>query len=463
MEVWNPGELPPELTPQLLREPHGPMPRNPLIAEPLYRVQYVEKAGTGTTDMIADSQKVGLPEPDFEMTREKQDYRGSKAGWTLLEFTPRDIKRDGENAFRKVLKALLEDLGVDCYPLSEDEIWHRLRDRAIGRFTRVVVGFIISTNYRSCAGIVEIGNALMDGIGKPARPWKSTPGTVLVVDLNLFKPTTREIEQHPGDMLTPAILRLAGPTLIEGHNSTLLSRKNSLPWYVNLGEKKSMSSGWLERFLEGVRSFLPKHLRKQIDISTVHKFKGLQESTVIILDAVGRSYPLIHPDWVFTRALGDHVEKIIDEEKRLFYVALTRAVNTLIVLSESGNFSPFLESLLEKIPISTLEWAQYPPLKELQSRVTVKVGNREGEGVGPAFKIKDQLKAEGYQWTSTGWKSWRRTYAAEGFSVKGLYESSTWMSAANGIEVRVYDDYDALVERCWVHDGRYRSVMDKPK
>ena len=66
MEVWNPGELPPELTPELLREPHGPMPRNPLIAEPLYRVKYVEKAGTGTTDMIADCRKAGLPEPDFE-------------------------------------------------------------------------------------------------------------------------------------------------------------------------------------------------------------------------------------------------------------------------------------------------------------------------------------------------------------------------------------------------------------
>ncbi len=66
MEVWNPGELPPELTPELLREPHGPIPRNPLIAEPLYRVKYVEKAGTGTTDMIADCKNAGLPEPDFE-------------------------------------------------------------------------------------------------------------------------------------------------------------------------------------------------------------------------------------------------------------------------------------------------------------------------------------------------------------------------------------------------------------
>jgi ATP-dependent DNA helicase RecG len=66
IEVWNPGELPPGLTPDLLRKPHGPIPQNPLIAEPLFRVKYIEKAGTGTTDMIADCRKVGLPEPDFE-------------------------------------------------------------------------------------------------------------------------------------------------------------------------------------------------------------------------------------------------------------------------------------------------------------------------------------------------------------------------------------------------------------
>ncbi len=65
IEVWNPGELPAGLTPELLREPHGPLPRNPLITEPLFRVKYVEKAGTGTTDMISDCLDAGLPEPSF--------------------------------------------------------------------------------------------------------------------------------------------------------------------------------------------------------------------------------------------------------------------------------------------------------------------------------------------------------------------------------------------------------------
>jgi ATP-dependent DNA helicase RecG len=66
LEVWNPGELPPSLTPERLREPHASIPRNPLIAEPLYLVRYIEKAGSGTLDMIKRCSEAGLPSPDFE-------------------------------------------------------------------------------------------------------------------------------------------------------------------------------------------------------------------------------------------------------------------------------------------------------------------------------------------------------------------------------------------------------------
>jgi len=66
LEVWNPGELPPSLTPESLREPHASIPRNPLIAEPLYLTRYIEKAGSGTLDMIARCEETGLPSPDFE-------------------------------------------------------------------------------------------------------------------------------------------------------------------------------------------------------------------------------------------------------------------------------------------------------------------------------------------------------------------------------------------------------------
>ncbi|MBI4880990.1 MAG: hypothetical protein HY812_15235 [Planctomycetes bacterium] len=63
LEVWNPGELPLSLTLDELRRPHASIPRNPLIAEPLFLARYAEKAGTGILDMIARCRDAGLPRP----------------------------------------------------------------------------------------------------------------------------------------------------------------------------------------------------------------------------------------------------------------------------------------------------------------------------------------------------------------------------------------------------------------
>ena len=41
------------------------VPRNPLIADPLFLAGYVEKAGTGILDMIARCRAMGLPAPEF--------------------------------------------------------------------------------------------------------------------------------------------------------------------------------------------------------------------------------------------------------------------------------------------------------------------------------------------------------------------------------------------------------------
>ncbi len=68
LEVWNPGELPPSLTPELLRMPHASIPHNPLICEPMFLARYVEKAGSGILDMIALCRQAGLPEPEFRQS-----------------------------------------------------------------------------------------------------------------------------------------------------------------------------------------------------------------------------------------------------------------------------------------------------------------------------------------------------------------------------------------------------------
>ncbi|HGT2643488.1 TPA: Fic family protein [Legionella pneumophila] len=68
LEIWNPGGLPPSLTLEKLRHPHGSVPRNPLLAEPLYLTKYIECMGTSTGDMIRRCREVGLPEPEFSIS-----------------------------------------------------------------------------------------------------------------------------------------------------------------------------------------------------------------------------------------------------------------------------------------------------------------------------------------------------------------------------------------------------------
>jgi len=65
LEVWNPGHLPPSLTLDSLRRPHASVPRNPLIADPLFLTRYIERAGSGILDMIALCREAGLPAPEF--------------------------------------------------------------------------------------------------------------------------------------------------------------------------------------------------------------------------------------------------------------------------------------------------------------------------------------------------------------------------------------------------------------
>ena len=64
----DPGALPPSLTLEKLRHPHGSVPGNPLLAEPLYLTKYIERMGTGTGDVIKLCREAGLAEPEFTLT-----------------------------------------------------------------------------------------------------------------------------------------------------------------------------------------------------------------------------------------------------------------------------------------------------------------------------------------------------------------------------------------------------------
>ena len=535
-----------------------------------------------------------------EMSNDKRNYWADKKNWILIEFSPEDIASEGVELFLDSLKAKIEQQGITCSRLSEDEIWHRIRDRAIDRFTAASVSFIgrcrkrslapaelqylvdcysplspieamflnivnqlyttyldrmsatgeddfdglmqrsadviasgntnflrksgggdlallkylcvdefqdfsdlfyglldairiknpqvelfcvgddwqaingfagsdlkffrnfdehfeksqrlyISTNYRSSSAIVSVGNELMKGLGKPAVAHKQAVGRVLLSDLNSFEPTLIEKQRHPGDIITPAVLRIANQALAEGKDVVLLCRRNALPWFVNFQEQADRNRRGLDRYLDLVRSFFPKDLQDRITISTAHKYKGLEKPMVIVLDAVARSYPLIHPDWVFSRILGDSAEKISDEERRLFYVALTRAVETLVVITDGRSKSPFLEEIERTIKLSKINWSEFnpPAVSSNNCRLVVNVS-------GGSYQIRDLLKACKYNFHSIN-KCWEKSFPTDNFNID-LLKNEVWSSSATELNVKIFNEANILVSKFSITDGNWNEL-----
>jgi ATP-dependent DNA helicase RecG len=88
-----------------LRKAHTSHPHNPLIAAPLYLVDYIQRAGSGTLEMIAQCRDHGLPEPEFVATR-----------WEFRTILARDIFTE---AFFK--KAGLNERQIRAVKLAKEK------------------------------------------------------------------------------------------------------------------------------------------------------------------------------------------------------------------------------------------------------------------------------------------------------------------------------------------------------
>jgi DNA helicase-4 len=372
----------------------------------------------------------------------------------LLRYVCIDEFQDFSGLFYRLLNAMRkQNPGIELFCVGDD--WQAINGFA-GSDLKFFEGFkehigesqlrYISTNYRSAKSIVAIGNALMDGRGKPAIAHKSIAGHIDVVDLNKFEPSLLEKQRHSG-RITPAILRLVNKGLCDGLDVVILNRTNCFQ------AKK------LDGFLESIRAFFPKDLQSRITISTAHRYKGLEKPMVILLDVTKGHYPMIHADWVFFRILGDSLEKLENEERRILYVALTRAIETLVIITNGRSKSPFLEELERRQSLNKINWADYPSVRGATTRLLIKVGNQDRRGGSPTFAIKDLLKATGYQWQSTGWTGWAKSFPAEGFSIDTI-KAEVWAEPADGIEVRIIDDVNEQIACYCIDAGQWSCIFD---
>lgn len=140
-----------------------------------------------------------------------------------------------------------------------------------------------------------------------------------------------------------------------------------------------------------------------VDLMTVHAAKGLEWPIVFIPSVTGKRFPSSRvgqgPSWIIPREMfdADRYEGTINDERRLFYVALTRAREWVSISShdkvntKSGSQSPFMEQVLKSFD----DTPGYPPEW---------TKDREGKIDGVLQISYSDLSA----YLSCGWSYWLR-------------------------------------------------------
>jgi len=216
----------------------------------------------------------------------------------LLELAIKNIKRDDIENFNHILIDEFQDFSPIFYELISKIITLKpeINIFAVGDDWQGINGFAgadlgyfqnfgeyfpnpkileMNTNYRSLSEIVNYGNKILEG--KDAVAYR-----------------------QGGEVLEVSKM----PTFPKDKKIAILVRTNY--------EKKG----------------IPKC--ENCEVITAHKSKGLEFDEVLIWNK--DSFGKIHPDNKFFKIFGKSENEILEEEKRLFYVAVTRAKEKLYII-----------------------------------------------------------------------------------------------------------------------------------
>jgi superfamily I DNA/RNA helicase len=94
----------------------------------------------------------------------------------------------------------------------------------------------------------------------------------------------------------------------------------------------------------------------KIQAKTIHAAKGLEARVVFIIgltEGYGGFPDIWLEDRIFQVIKKANHDQLMEEERRLFYVAITRAKEKLFLITEKGNESSFLKEIPESFTVKT--------------------------------------------------------------------------------------------------------------
>lgn len=126
--------------------------------------------------------------------------------------------------------------------------------------------------------------------------------------------------------------------------------------------------GSIREFLQSLEDLADRIAVKErtpgakVILSTVHSSKGLEYDTVFLVDAYKGCFPEKYPSGA---GLSGEALDILEEERRLYYVGITRAKNHLTVVSYEDRVCPFTDELFAQRTVQAkLEKAEKTPQGE---------------------------------------------------------------------------------------------------
>ena len=279
-------------------------------------------------------------------------YKQRQLNLGVLEFIFVDEFQDFSDLFKHLLLAILNQspnailnaVGDDWQMInrfagSKPELFHEFDNDYPDPRT-----LHLTTNYRSDAKIVNFCNQLMANRGKISTPFfhnSSDNARLAILRYDRLSATPREEFLFKTEMLLPSIMRIIGKS-IERFEFTGRQDDDMVVFFISrTNDPLSLRSQdfMIPRTLRGreiinhfIDRCIPPEAAPFMTAKTAHTSKGL-ESECVVVDP--ENFPLIHPSSIFLRFFGDTVENLIEDERRLFYVACSRAKKWLIFLRQA--------------------------------------------------------------------------------------------------------------------------------
>ena len=322
-----------------------------------------------------------------------------------------DEFQDFSEVYQKIIQALLYHAN-DAVVNAVGDDWQMI-NRFAGSDLSLFHGFsdafprtknlTLTTNFRSSPQVVEFCNALMEGQGAQANVadhLKEVKGRVTQVSLSNLQLTDAEEHYFKADPIISSLLRLIPACMSQlGLNekfdiaqSTNQGEESLKPFFYVLthtnypkglkvgADHFSFMKNESGRSLSFLHKFLAKIYNKElfptaISALTAHRSKGKEAEVVFLL--APEQFPLIHPSSVFLGIFGDDLNTIINDERRLFYVACSRARKWLFLLTFAPAKQP---DYLPKHLLELFNWDEAPYVRKIPDGLyRIEITNQKGD------------------------------------------------------------------------------------